>query len=63
MGAVAKVTYEAREEMGSSIALLRNNVVVFVLQWPVCKSRPFLFLELRHCRALACLDLEDRVKG
>src|SRR5262249_8609434 len=37
--------------MGCSIALPRNDVVVSTLHWPVCKSRPYLFLplEIRSC--------------
>src|SRR5215831_14910763 len=51
MAAVARVTYEAQEEMGCSIALPRNDVVVATLHWPVCNSRPYLFLplEIRSC--------------
>jgi hypothetical protein len=51
------VTYEAREAMGCSIALPRNDVIVGALQWPVCNGRPSLFLNLRQCRALVCAIL------
>jgi hypothetical protein len=67
MGAAAKVTYAAREEMGSSIALPRNDVVVFGFAMAGLQGPAIYVPGLHDCPALIFedegLDLADRGEG